>query len=61
VKWPWSRRHRRDSGEARAHLAELAYLDAEVDELGRRLERAERRNNFSGMVALAIHRAREGH
>jgi hypothetical protein len=56
VRWPW--RHRAaESVEAREALAELEDLDVEVGELGRRLERVERRNNFSGMVALAISRA----
>ena len=38
-------------------MAEVETRDGEVGELKARLERVERRNNFSGMVALAIRRA----
>ena len=59
MRWPWQR-HRRNSSEALTHLAELDQRDPEIADLRRPLEQAERRNNFSGMVALAIHRAAQG-
>lgn len=56
MRWPWQRR-RVTHDEAREQLEKLCDRDAEVDELARQLVGTERRNNFSGMVDQAIHRA----
>lgn len=61
MKWPWSR-PRRTHAEALERLAKLDEQDAEVAALAERLRETKRKNNFSGMVAIAIRRAtREGH
>lgn len=56
MRWP-RQRPRSTHDEARAQLAKLRDRDAEVDELADELAGTERRNNFSGLVAAAIHRA----
>lgn len=59
--WPPWRRAPDRSVEARAELEKLVRRDDEIDALGRELRTAQRRNNFSGMVAAAIARsAHEG-
>ena len=56
MKWRrlWSRQ---SDGEATAHLERLCGQDPQVEQLGRELREYRRRNNFSGMVDAAIHRA----
>lgn len=57
--WPW---HRAEdtTAEARHHLRRLEANDPEVARLGGELRDTQRRNNFSRMVSLAIHRTQNG-
>lgn len=55
VAWLWHQVEDK-SEEAKAELQKLKVKDAEVTRLGRELREAQRRNNFSGMVADAISR-----
>lgn len=59
AQWLW-RRTEHDNDEARTELGKLHLQSPEVDRLGQELREAQRRNNFSPMVAAAIARvARE--
>ena len=57
MRWPWQLRRRDEGSEVQGQLAKLDARDVEVAELRERLDEATRRNNFSGLVVAAIHRA----
>lgn len=59
-RWPWTHVAEDTSDEAQAELEKLEERDDEVTRLGKQLQEAHRRNNFSSMVNEAISRkARE--
>lgn len=57
--WPWLRRSRDTSGEARDALERAERMRDEVAPLGRELAELEQANHFSAMVRIAISRAKE--
>lgn len=59
LRW-WRQRWQRPRAghnEVLDRLAQLDNLDSQVIEMGRKLQDRQAANNFSGMVAAAIHRA----
>lgn len=55
-RWPPWRAAEDTSEEAQAQLRKLERRDPEVERLGAELRETQKRNNFSGMVEIAISR-----